>query len=117
MPAQLAYKIVERTEDGYRTLFHGVKGDRGLPVGPWLEAEVKRVRDGGGRWSHWYRSGWHTIPTRQQAEKYMANFAERPEGVELMVVPVEIKGDVRPKEHARSPVLLSRYVRILPEEE
>jgi len=40
------YKIVEKHQDGLRTLFHGNKGSRILKTNIWLEANIKMVIDG-----------------------------------------------------------------------
>ena len=61
----LAYKIFDvHIVDGVavpKTLFHGLDGSRKLPIGKWLTAERKWVRDGSGKKR--YISGFHAYRT------------------------------------------------------
>jgi hypothetical protein len=104
----IAYKIVEMTNDKIKTLFHGINGSRTVPINKWIEADVKQGRDGGGE--RWYLVGWHTLPTKEDAEKYITRFKNRVD--KLKIVKCEIK-DIWNKEHSPDPVLLSRYIKFL----
>ena len=98
----IAYKIVEDSPRGACTLFHGLDGSRVIPVGKWLKAEKKMVRDGT---SHtYYESGWHVLLTEEDAKDYMKAFKRRLE--KLRIVPVLVR-NLRKKEHSRSPVYLA----------
>ena len=65
----IAYKIVELDDNKIKTLFHGVNGSRTVSCNKWIEADCKQGRDGSGE--RWYLTGWHTLPTKEDAEKYM----------------------------------------------
>ena len=103
------WKIAEKTPDGkIKTLFHGVKGSRVIPKGKWVESECKWVNDGNSK-SYW--SGWHVLPTRKDAEKYLTRFTNRLD--RLTIVKCNIKGKTWPKEHANAPVTLAQFLRLI----
>jgi hypothetical protein len=104
----ITYKIVEVVDDKIRTLFHGINGSRTIPKNKWIEADVKIGRDGSG--DRYYKTGWHTLPTKEDAEAYMSRFKARTDI--LKIVKCEIKEHWN-KEHSPSPVLLSRYIKFL----
>lgn len=100
------YKIVEADALGYMTLFHSVSRSRRLPVGEWLEADVKPARDGSG--DRWYLAGWHSLPTKAEAEAYLSRFrVDRP----LSVVEVEVL-DTWTKDHSPNSIILSRWLKV-----
>jgi hypothetical protein len=103
---QEAFKIVELENGEIKTLFHGINNSRTMPTGVWLEADEKIVRDGSG--DRYYISGWHTLPTYEDCVKYMSRFKNRTDI--LTIVPCEIK-DIRLKDHSKSPVNLSKYIK------
>jgi len=106
-----AYKLVrQRRTGGYRTLFHGVKayGSTALPMHTWLEAEIKPVRDGSD--STVYQSGWHVLPTRADAESYLARFRKKDD---IVIMPCEVR-DTWPKAHSPHTVILARYLKLVP---
>lgn len=103
------YKIVELYPNGdVKTLFHGVNRSRLLPKGKWLEAEEKMVRDGSCQ--TYYLSGWHILPTKEDAQEYLTRFKKRLEL--LKIVPCEAE-EVRPKTHSNAPVFLAKRIRLL----
>jgi len=68
----IAYKIVEKDGNGYKTLFHGVEKSRKLPTNVWIKAEQKMVKDGSG--GKEYLSGFHVFKTKEDAIKYFSIF-------------------------------------------
>lgn len=106
MNEQVAYKIVEIVDNKIRTLFHGLHGSRTVPYSEWLEADVKMGRDGSG--DRYYLTGWHTLPTKEEAFKYLERFKSRTDI--LKVVECTIRDTWR-KEHSPHPVILSRYIK------
>lgn len=108
----IAYKIVKYSDvDGhYETLFHGIDGSKTIPERRWLKASVKPVRDGSG--GTLYDSGIHVLPSLSDALKYMENFKNP---WDKCIVKVQVRGEMREKEHSRSPVVLADEVKILEE--
>lgn len=106
-----AYRIVEKTDKGYKTLFHGCNGSRILPVGKWLKSEQKTVKDG--TKGKLYRSGWHLIEDKEECIKFMKKRFTAPR--ELAVVECQIKGETWPKAHSPYPITLCKYMKILGE--
>lgn len=105
----VAYKIC-RLKDGVpAALFHATAaGTRAFPVGQWLQATDKIVRDGSGK--KWYRSGFHTLPTYDTCVGYLKRFTQRED---LCIAEVEVDGEVWPKPQSRSPVQLSTKMKVL----
>lgn len=104
------YKIADRNPNGtIRTLFHGVKGVRKIPKGKWMESERKWVNDASGPF---YWSGWHVLPTKKVAQEYLTRFTTRLN--RLVILPCHIKGKVWRKPHAREPVLLAQWMKLIP---
>jgi hypothetical protein len=87
------YKIVEREGAEMRTLFHGVNRSRQLPLGTWLTAERKWVRDGSGQ--ERYLSGFHVLKSHAQGVEYLKGFKKRLHL--LAIVECEVRGEVRIK--------------------
>ena len=104
------YKIVEVHKGAVKTLFHGLNGSRTIPVGEWLAADKKLVRDGTSKTQ--YLSGWHVLPTLKECEEYLEIFTKRLDL--LCIVPCEVRGEIRPKVHSRSNVFLADQIKILP---
>ena len=73
---KLFYKIVEPGENGaIKTLFHGINGNKILPIGVWIDAEIKtNVIDGKGSS---YTSGIHVIDGLEEAKKYLKRFVRK----------------------------------------
>lgn len=93
------FKIVKVKEDGLYTLYHGYPGKskrlKRLQFGKWLKAEVKLVRDGSN--SRYYESGFHVLPSYEEAKDYKKKFKQKGLGI----IPVECK-NVRPKPNSVS---------------
>jgi hypothetical protein len=106
----IVYKIIETDNSTIKTLFHGINGSRVMPSGKWLEADVKQGRDGSGE--RWYLTGWHTLPTKEDAERYMTRFKNRVD--KLKIVKCEVK-DTWSKQHSPDPVILSRWIKFIDE--
>jgi hypothetical protein len=102
------WKIAERDDAGIKTLFHGVKGNRRIPKGEWVESERKWVNDGNSQ-SYW--SGWHVLPSKRVAEAYLTRFKNRRD--KLVILRCNIKGNVWPKAHANAPVLLAQFLKLI----
>lgn len=69
---KIYYKIVEKKDEKFLTLFHGIGGTRTMPVNEWITAEIKdNVADGKGTT---YTSGLHIIDGYENALAYMSRF-------------------------------------------
>jgi hypothetical protein len=102
-----AYKIVDQQPDGsWKTLFHGVAGDRRLPTALWMRCEEKMVSDGTSK--HQYLSGWHVLLCPVVAADYMKRFKTRLD--RLKIVPCTVMA-LRRKPRARHPVFLARWIK------
>ena len=96
------YKIVDIVDGKVKTLFHGLNGSKVLPLGTWLQAEMKPVSDGGTI----YTSGWHIIPSLEECIQYLEKFQNKdPKGVVLCRAK-----NVWPKEHSPSNIYLSEHL-------
>jgi uncharacterized protein YndB with AHSA1/START domain len=99
-----AYKIMERHQNGFRTLFHGNWGSRIIPVNQWVEAQIREeAKDGTSKTT--YRSGWHSLEDYDDCEEYLSRFKKRL--ADLVIVEVKLGGEIWTKKHSRSNVLLS----------
>jgi hypothetical protein len=79
-----------------------------VPIGEWLEAEIKTGRDGSG--DRYYRVGFHSVPTVEDAQSYLKHF--RPaRRARLKIVEVEVS-ETWSKEHSPAPVILSRFLKV-----
>lgn len=101
------WKIVALDDNQYKTIYHGNEGSRTLPRGVWLRADEKEVHDGSNGTP--YISGWHVIPTREEAEKYFEKFKAKSQL--LTIIPV-FAYNIVPKRHSRAPVYLARWIYI-----
>lgn len=96
------YRIVEWVRPKViKTLFHGIKGSRVLPLNRWLTAEKKIVDDGGTK----YLSGFHVMPTRESCKRYLYGSFDLTKR-KLIVIAVYAKG-LRRKKHSRSLIYLA----------
>lgn len=100
------YKILDEKDGLPLTLFHGVGGSRTLPLDCWIDASVKAVRDGAGTT---YQSGFHALPTLNEAIQYMAKF-KNPRVI--CEVDIDETAGVWPKMHSPSGVILAKRMRI-----
>ena len=106
-----AYRLVEKTDKGYKTLFHGINKSRLLPVGEWLRSEQKTVKDG--TKGKYYKSGWHLIESLEECQDFMKSRFTAPR--ELAIVECEIKGNTWSKEHSPYNIILCEWMKILGE--
>ena len=101
------YKIMELAADGksYRTLFHGVKGNRTMPFYTWIKAERKWSGEGGKK----YWTGFHVILDREKCERYLKRFSQ---SKKTRVIVRCIAKNLRPKESSRGMVFLAEEIMI-----
>jgi hypothetical protein len=105
------YKIVDKDSKGrFGTLFHGVAGNKHLPVGWWVRSEQKLVRDGSSGTQ--YESGWHIMMNLDEAQEYLSKFTADKERV---VVKIDVRGKIWAKEHSPSNVHLCEEIKIIGE--
>ena len=103
-----AYRLVEKTDKGYKTLFHGINKSRFLPVGEWIRSEQKQVKDG--TKGKYYESGWHVMENLEECQKFMSSRFKAPR--ELVVVECLIKGKTWPKAHSPYNITLCEWMKI-----
>lgn len=101
-----AYKIFDIKDEKPKTLFHGVRGSRTLPVGEWIRADRKMVRDGSGQ--RLYESGFHAYPDLEAVEKWIKGAKKLDDRV---VCEVEIK-EIAMKPNAIRPTYLAQLMKI-----
>jgi len=110
-----AYKIFDvgwRGDDPVpKTLFHGIPGrgtsrTRVLPVGRWLWAEAKLVKDGSGKSQ--YISGFHCYTSMDAVKDWFKTGS----AFNRIVVQVEIGPNYRSKNRAVRHTLLADKIRI-----
>ena len=101
------YRLCRDKKGQPHTLFHGVQGRCQLDLDIWIRADQKRVRDGSGR--TWYRSGFHVMPDMPSLDKLAKRFKNKED---LVVVEVEVFGEVWPKSHSPYNVLLTEMIKI-----
>lgn len=98
------YKIVDKVDGQYKTLFHGVNGSKVLENNKWLKAEVKTVIDGSNGTP--YESGWHVLKTVHEAGAYLKNFTSTEN---KRIVKCKVR-KIRKKEHSRNNVYLTDWI-------
>ncbi len=105
----ITYKIVEKADkpNCFKTLFHGINGTRTVPIGKWLDATIKPVKDGSG--GTVYNSGIHVLDTYDDAVSYLKNFSDI---TNKEIVVCEARG-IRLKRHSKHKVLLCDKIKIL----
>jgi hypothetical protein len=103
------FKIVEKKNGQYKTLYHGVNKSRLLDIGKWLKSEQKAVRDGSS--INRYISGWHILPNLAETLEYLKKFKKKRE-LKLMLCKAKV---VWKKEHSRNNVYLAEKIYILGE--
>lgn len=104
-----AYRICERKNDKLYTLFHAINGSREFPIGIWVEASIKPVRDASKNKGTEYISGFHCLEDIDEARNFIKYFRKERD---LVLVECEIEG-VRKKEHSRSNVLLADKMKLI----
>ncbi len=105
----ITYKIMEKADkpNCFKTLFHGINGTRTVPIGKWLDATIKPVKDGSG--GTVYNSGIHVLDTYDDAVSYLKNFSDI---TNKEIVVCEARG-IRLKRHSKHKVLLCDKIKIL----
>ena len=105
----IAYRICERKGDKLLTLFHGLNGSRVLPIGIWLIAILKLVRDGSKKTAKEYLSGFHILKSLDECRDFAKKFrASR----DLVIVSCEVK-NLRKKEHSPYNVFLADEIKLI----
>jgi len=100
------YKIVEKKNGKFYTLYHGNNGSRELKVGEWIGSVRKKVHDGTRGTPYW--SGWHVIGTRSEARRYMKKFSKPRE---LHIIPCRARTTIH-KRHCKYDVHLAKQLYI-----
>jgi hypothetical protein len=106
------YRIFELKNGQYHSLFHGTTGSRALPVGQWIDADIKPVKNPGTSVGV-FLSGFHVVRSLEDARNYLKKFKNKAsQNYRLMAVQV---GEVRRKPHATSEVMLTDKIKLLKE--
>lgn len=106
MARKVYYKIVEKRDENFLTLFHGINGTRVLPKNKWVEAHIKdNVMDGKGTK---YTSGIHIIDGYENALDYMRSFRR----TDRVIVPCHAEG-IWHKTKSKPYVFLAKKVKLL----
>jgi hypothetical protein len=95
----ICYRICERKNNKLYTLFHGIQGSREMPLGKWMNADIKPVNDGNGTT---YISGFHCLEDIDETRNFIKMFRKQRD---LVLVECEVEG-IRKKNHSRHNVLL-----------
>ena len=99
------YKIMDYSNKGVKTLFHGNNGSRVIPMKEWVEAsKYKLVTDGSS--STEYMSGWHVFENFDEAKKYLFNCFKNLHN--KIIVTCYIFGDIRPNSHSKANIWLAQ---------
>lgn len=103
---------MERRED-YRFLYHGIDGERRIPINRWINANIKEnVRDGSG--SRRYTSAIHLFDNWNDAYNYGARFNSHVGGKKRTTTIVKcLASGVRKKEHSKSNVFLADRIKMI----
>ncbi len=105
----IAYRICERKGEKLLTLFHAINGSREMPIGIWLDAEVKPVRDASKHKGTEYISGFHCMELLDEMRAFKRMF-RKPR--DLVIVECEIEGN-RKKTHSRSNIILADRIKLI----
>jgi hypothetical protein len=93
----VGYRILEISWGQVKSLFHGTRRSRVIPLDVWHKADIKEVKDGtSGRF---YRSGWHFLPTKEEAVSFFDRMFRIKD--DRYVVKVYARGNIRTKEHSK----------------
>jgi hypothetical protein len=104
----IAYRICERKGEKLYTLFHRINGSREMPMGVWIDADVKPVRDASKNRGKEYLSGFHCMANLDEMRNFKRMF-RKPR--DLVLVECEIEGN-RKKEHSRANVILADRIKL-----
>ena len=99
------WRLLRDKDSSPATLFHGVQGSRILPLDEWVDADVRRVDDGGTP----YQSGFHVVPMYAELLRVASRFRNIDD---VVVCLVDVAGDVWEKEHSPYAVLLAERMRV-----
>jgi len=102
------YKIMDYEDGKLKTLFHGLRGSRTVPMLKWLQADIKKVFDGSNGTR--YMSGWHVFDNHDECQEYLKLFTHTKNKV---IARCKVKGDIWPKSHSRSNVQLVEWIYIV----
>ena len=104
----IAYRICERKDNKLHSLFHGTKGSRYFPIGEWLVADKKTVKDGS--CATYYESGFHVLFTLEETKEFLRKMFRAPK--DRVIVQCEVEG-IRPKSHSKHAVYLADKMKII----
>lgn len=96
MEEMIGYRIVEIKNGNVLSLFHATKGSRIIPQNKWIEAKKNIVKDGSN--GKLYLSGWHFLPTEEDAKKFFERMFKIKEN--RRVIKCYVRGNIRKKEHS-----------------
>jgi hypothetical protein len=80
-----------------------------MPLGVWMDAEVKLVRDGSKKTAKEYLSGFHFLEDIDECRDFIKKFS-RPR--DMVLVECEVQG-IRKKTHSRNNVLLADKMKLI----
>jgi hypothetical protein len=103
-----AYRICERKGEKLLTLFHAINGSREMPIGVWINADVKPVRDASKNRGKEYISGFHCMESLDEMRSFKRMF-RKPR--DLVIVECEIEGNRR-KTHSRANIILADRIKL-----
>ncbi len=86
----IVFRVFDISRGSIKTLYHGYRGSRVLPVGKWIQAERKAVRKGNKN----YLSGWHVFLNSDAAHRFLKKLKIKTGRV---IVPVTVRGELRQK--------------------
>lgn len=103
----VCYRIVESKDGKLKSLFHGTSGTRILPIGEWIAADKKIVKDGT-RGTE-YESGFHVLLSAEAAHEFFNKRFRIKEN--RIIIRCEAR-NLRPKIHALGEVYLADSIKI-----
>lgn len=101
------YRICDEKDGQPMTLFHGIRGSRRIPLGKWVDADVKMVHDGDNGTP--YVSGFHSLKDKKTARRVLRETFKKLEN--RVIVRIRVRNSW-PKKHSKHGVILSRQMRI-----
>jgi hypothetical protein len=104
----VGYRICEKRDGKLLTLFHRTNGTRELPLNRWIKADVREVRDGSRPKAKPYLSGFHFLFDIDECRDFIKMFRKQRH---MVLVECRVK-DIWKKNHSRSNVFLTRYMKI-----
>lgn len=108
----IVYKIVAFENGKYKWLFHGNFGTREIKFNERIECQIRHDAIDGTNGTP-YTTGFHTLPSLEDAISYMDNFKNKDR---LRIVECEIEcKETWMKDHAKVPVYLSSSIVVIKE--